>query len=193
MPATVKVWGPYVRISHWLLVAVLTAAWLTRRGGGAWHEWTGHAALALVVARTIAGFVLRGHARFASFLRGPRETLRYARELLARRERRYLGHNPLGGWMIVLLLAVTAATSATGWLYTTDRYWGIEWVERLHSTLADALVVLAALHVAGVVAASLRHRENLVAAMVHGRKRAGDVPHCGATPQDSPCRGRAPQ
>lgn len=171
MPATVAVWGPCVRIGHWLLVVSLTAAWLTRRGGGAWHEWTGYAALTLVVVRVVAGFVSRGYARFASFVRGPTETLRYGREVLAGRERRYIGHNPLGGYMIVLLLAVTAATGATGWLYTTDRYWGIEWVERLHSTLADVLLVLAALHVAGVIAASLRDRENLVAAMLHGRKR----------------------
>jgi len=175
VPDTVAVWGPYVRVGHWLLVASVTAAWLTRRGGGAWHEWTGYAALAFAGARLAAGFVVRGHARFASFVRGPAETLRYGREVLAGCERRHIGHNPLGGYMIVLLLAVTAATGATGWLYTTDRYWGIEWVERLHSTLADALLVLAALHVAGVIAASLRHRENLLAAMLHGRKRADDL------------------
>jgi cytochrome b len=157
-----------------LLVACLTAAWLTRRGGGAWHEWTGYAALALVAVRIAVGFVATGSARFARFVRGPGATWAYARDVLGRREARHLGHNPLGAYMIVLLLAITAATAATGWLYTTDRYWGIEWVETLHSTFADLLLVCAGLHVAGVIAASLRHRENLLAAMIHGRKRSED-------------------
>ena len=77
-----------------------------------------------------------------------------------------------------LLLALLILVSASGWLATTDRYWGVEWVQDLHHVLADALVVLALLHVCGVVYSSLRHRENLVAAMVSGRKRppaAGDV------------------
>jgi cytochrome b len=92
--------------------------------------------------------------------------------MLRRREPRHLGHNPLGGWMTVILLLTVALVGLSGWLYTTDRFWGVEWVERLHSTLADALLALAAVHVAGAIYASFRHRENLVAAMVHGRKRA---------------------
>lgn len=59
----------------------------------------------------------------------------------------------------------------SGWLYTTDRFWGVEWVETLHSILANLLLILAAVHVLGALYASFRHRENLVAAMVHGRKR----------------------
>ena len=93
-------------------------------------------------------------------------------------ERRYLGHNPLGGWMIVTLLATLAEVCATGWLATTDRYWGVEWVQELHEICAEALLALVALHVAGVVLESLRHRENLARAMITGRKaapRPGDV------------------
>jgi cytochrome b len=171
---TVAVWGPFIRIGHWLLAASILIAWLTRTGARTPHEWSGYVALALVAARTVWGFVGIGHARFASFVRDAPATWSYAIAVLQRREPRHMGHNPLGAYMIVLLLLATAATGVTGWLYTTDRYWGIEWVENLHSTLADLLLVLIALHVAGVIGASLRHRENLIAAMLHGRKRSAD-------------------
>jgi cytochrome b len=167
----VRVWDPVVRLCHWTLVATVALAWLTRHGGGAWHEGLGYAALAVVALRVLWGFAERGHARFADFMRGPRATLAYAAQVLARREPRTLGHNPLGAWMIVALLALTALTAGSGWLYTMDRYWGVPWVEALHGALSDALLALAALHVTGVVYTSRRHRENLAAAMLHGWKR----------------------
>ncbi|HKZ72690.1 MAG TPA: cytochrome b/b6 domain-containing protein [Steroidobacteraceae bacterium] len=170
--ADVKVWDPVVRTTHWLLVFGVVSAWLTRHAAGSWHEWLGYGALAVIAIRFVWG--LRGppHARFAQFIRSPTETLRYARQVLAGHEPRYLGHNPLGGWMIVALLLDVALVGASGWLYTTDAFWGVEWVERVHSLLADSLLVLAALHVSGVVFSSWRHRENLLIAMLHGRKRA---------------------
>ena len=66
---------------------------------------------------------------------------------------------------------MVALVGVTGWLYTTDRYWGVAWVEELHSTLSDILFLFVALHLLGVVFTSARHRENLVASMLHGRKR----------------------
>lgn len=75
--------------------------------------------------------------------------------------------------MVVALLAMVALVGITGWLYTTDRFWGIGWVEELHETLSDILFAFVGLHIVGVVFTSIRHRENLVAAMLHGRKRPG--------------------
>ena len=173
-PATVRVWDPLVRLSHWLLVATVALAWLTRHGWGAWHEWIGYGALAVIAIRLVWGFVGSPHARFGQFLRSPATTLRYAYDVLARRETRHIGHNPLGAWMIVALLVSAATAGATGWLYTTDRYWGVEWVERLHAASAEAVLWLAAFHVVGVLYASWRHRENLIAAMLHGKKRVSD-------------------
>ena len=167
----IKVWDPLVRMGHWLLVLSIAAAWLTRAGGGAWHEWTGYAALAVIVVRIAWGWLGPTRARFADFVRSPAVTLRYGLQVLSAREARYIGHNPLGGWRIVALLLNAAVLCISGWLYTTDRFWGVEWVETLHSTLADSLLVLAAAHVAGVIYSSWRHRENLLAAMFHGRKR----------------------
>ncbi|MSO89462.1 MAG: cytochrome B [Rhodospirillaceae bacterium] len=169
-----RVWDPLVRLGHWALVASVAAAWLTRHGGGLWHEWIGYAALAIVGLRILWGWVGSPYARFAQFVRAPSATLTYARAMLARTEPRYLGHNPPGGWMILALLAAVIAVGLSGWLYTTDTYWGVEWVERLHDTLADILLILVAVHVGGVIFASRRHRENLVAAMIHGRKRPAE-------------------
>jgi cytochrome b len=168
----VLVWDRVVRGCHWLLAAGIAAAWLTRHGWGRWHEWIGYAVLAVVATRVAWGLIGTRFARFAQFVRGPRATLRHAADVIARREPRHLGHNPLGAWMILALLASTALAGLTGWLYTTDAFWGDERMEVLHWLSASAVLVLVPLHVAGVVLASVRHRESLVAAMLHGRKRA---------------------
>jgi len=169
----VTVWDPLVRIGHWLLVVGVAAAWITRTGGHELHEALGYAALAIVVLRVLWGFTGPRHARFSEFVRSPAATLDYAKLLLAAREPRYVGHNPLGGWMTVVLLLVITAVGVSGWVYTTDAYWGVKWVADLHEALSDVLLALIALHLAGVALASYRHRENLVAAMLHGRKRPG--------------------
>ncbi|MGH8285795.1 MAG: cytochrome b/b6 domain-containing protein [Steroidobacteraceae bacterium] len=171
-PSQVKVWDPLVRIAHWLLALTVLIAWLTRHSPGRWHEWIGYGSLVLVGVRLIWGFLGSRHARFSEFVRSPTETLGYSLKLVAGQESRHVGHNPLGGWMIVALLLNVVLVSLTGWLYTTDRFWGVAWLDALHSALADGLIVLVALHLAGVVYSSVRHRENLIAAMFHGRKRA---------------------
>ena len=173
---SVRVWDPLVRIAHWSLVGGIVVAWLTRHGGGALHEWAGYLTIAVVIVRIIWGFVGPPHARFAHFVRPPSATSEYAALVYLGRDPRYLGHNPLGGWMIVALLVTALAAAGSGWLYVTDRFWGIEWVEKMHEGLSNLLFALAGLHIAGALVASWRHSENLAGAMVHGNKReAGPV------------------
>jgi len=177
-----RVWDALVRLLHWTLAAAVIAAWVS----GHWqpsdfdavHHTAGYVALAAVALRLIWGFVGGRHARFSQFVRGPREVLAYARALRGGHEKRYVGHNPLGGWMALLLWASAAALSITGWLYTTEWLWGYAWLEELHAALGWAVAALVGGHLGGVVVTSWRHRENLVGAMFSGRKRApeaGDV------------------
>ena len=85
--------------------------------------------------------------------------------------RRYVGHNPAGGAMVLLLIAMIAGIVTSGYMMTTDTFWGIEWVEDVHKALVYSTLGLIALHIAGVVLASLEHRENLARAMITGWKR----------------------
>ena len=169
--ATVPVWDRFVRVFHWSLVLLIAAAWLTT-DAKAVHHWIGYAVLALVAARLVWGVIGSPHARFADFVRGPAQVLAYLRDLIHRHERRYLGHNPAGGAMIVALLAAILVTCVSGWLMLTDRFWGSETLEEVHEIAANTILVLVACHVSGVIWESLRHRENLVRAMFTGRKRA---------------------
>jgi len=174
----VRVWDLPVRIGHWTLVLGIVAAWLTRHGAGKWHEWLGYAALGVVTLRVVWGLTGSRYARFSQFVRSPATTAQYAKQILNGSEPRHIGHNPLGGWMVVALIVAIAGVCASGSLYTTDQYWGVKWVEELHEGLTNFLLALVALHIGGVIFSSLRHGENLFAAMIHGRKRGageGDV------------------
>jgi cytochrome b len=155
----------------------MITSFVTHEGAGKLHEYTGYVALAAASLRLLMGFAGSGYWRFTQFVRGVANTFHYARSVKNHTEARYLGHNPLGGWMVLALLADAIATGLTGWLFTTDRFWGVAWLEELHSVLGHLLIPLLLLHLAGVLFTSLRHRENLVAAMLHGRKSA-------AGPQD---------
>jgi cytochrome b len=166
-----KVWDGFVRVAHWTLASSVIVAWATHEGGGRWHEWIGYVALATAILRILWGFAGSRYARFAQFVYAPKTTLAYAGSVLKGHELRYIGHNPLGGWMVVVLLLTVTASGFTGWLFTTDRFWGDEWLEELHGAISNALLPLVALHLAGVIFTSWKHRENLVRAMFTGRKR----------------------
>ena len=152
------------------------------------HLVAGIAAVALVVSRTVWGLLGSRNARFSGFLEHPRAVLRHLAELRAGAAPRHLGHNPLGGWMIVLLLAAILLLGATGVVtlggslksgplaFATAFSLG-EAARFVHKLLALGLLGLVVLHLGGVVLESRRTRENLAAAMVRGRKqrRPGDV------------------
>ena len=170
-PRVARVWDPVVRIFHWSLVASFVVAWLTRHSSEDIHHLAGYAAAGLIAVRLAWGFFGTPYARFTQFVRDPRTVLHYLRDMLAGREARYIGHNPAGGVMVMALILAMGTTALTGWMMTTDSYYGVAWVAHLHELVADGLLLLVLAHVGGVVFASVRHRENLIGAMISGRKR----------------------
>lgn len=172
---SVQVWDPFVRVFHWLLVAGFAVNYfeLVREGKLA-HQVIGYVVLGLVAARILWGFFGPRHARFSSFIARPPEVVQYIADMLAHRSRRHVGHNPAGAAMVLALLAVTILVGATGWLSTTDWFFGSDFMEEAHEILANLMLALAGLHILGVIHASWRHRENLVLSMVTGRKRDHD-------------------
>ncbi len=193
VPARVVVWDRVVRGFHWSLVAAIALAAVTGFFAGApWidvHVWAGAAAAALVAGRFVWGFLGSTHARFADFVVSPATALAHVRVLFTGRAHRHRGHNPLGGVMILALLAVIAAIAVSGALalggaekagpfaFLTTFATGVQ-AREVHEALAYVLVGLIVLHVAGAVFESRRTRENLVRAMLDGRKqiRRGDHP-----------------
>ena len=170
-PASVRVWDPFVRLFHWSLVGLFAVAFLTGDESDRLHIAVGYAIGGLIALRILWGFVGSRHARFADFVSGPRQTASYLRDVVRQKARRYLGHNPAGGVMIVALLLMLVGTSISGYLLTTGAYWGSKAAEEAHEIFANLTVGLIVLHVIGVLAASVLHRENLVQAMITGRKR----------------------
>ena len=167
----IRVWDPVVRVFHWTLVTAFATALLVEEGGRL-HDAAGYVVLGLIAVRLVWGVIGPEHARFASFVPTLAGLVGYLRGVARGKPARFLGHNPAGGVMIVLLLATVFTAAASGWLMTTDRFWGVAWVEELHEGAAWLALALVGVHVLGVLVSSLLHRENLVRAMVTGNKPA---------------------
>ena len=177
-PPTVRVWDCFVRLFHWSLVASFVVAWLSAESRSDLHHWAGYAAAALIGFRLIWGFTGSHYALFRQFVRRPSTVMQFGKAMLRHEEPRYIGHNPAGSLMILGLIIAMAVTGITGWMYTLDALWGVEWVEEVHETTAELMLIMILLHVLGVIYAGYQHKENLVRSMISGRKRSpepGDV------------------
>jgi cytochrome b len=197
----IQVWDIWVRLFHWLLVLAFVVAAYTgffgRKTQIDIHVIAGVSAAALVAFRLIWGIWGTTYARFSSFMTPPSKTLRHARCIIGSREHVSIGHTPLGGWMIVALLVLVAAVAITGTVtlggvvkegplapfVSFASGWG---AREVHETLAIVLSALVGLHILGAIFESLRIRENLMRAMVTGRKLdrpdAETVTHAPARP-----------
>ena len=165
----VAAWDAAVRLLHWALAAlVLLDFWLD--DGGWPHRTLGYAAVGVVVARLLWSAVASGAARLATLRPSPHDTVSYLRRGMPRSA----GHDPLGVWMVWLLWSLVLLLGITGWMSRLDAFWGDDGIRAVHAWLAQALLIAIAVHLSGIVAMSWRWRENLVAAMLTGRKRPTD-------------------
>ena len=189
---SIKVWDFPTRIFHWSLVTLILAAFITAEGSPSifWiHIYAGTAIVGLVAFRLVWGVMGSRYARFDDFVHSPKTVKNYAIKLLQFRPPHHVGHNPLGGWMVVALLVSVLAIALTGLMMSEDGYVGplafvgSDLVGDLHEGLGHAWIPLVALHVGGVVVHGLISRENLVRAMVNGKKQVtGDAAEQSISP-----------
>jgi cytochrome b len=167
---SVRVWDPFVRIFHWSLVLSMTANAFFTEGDGAIHQWIGYVVAALIVARIVWGFVGTAHARFSSFPPSLHASMDQLADISVGRRKIHIGHTPLGAFMIYNLLLTVLVICASGYLMTTDAFWGAEWTEDLHKGAVTWMEISAVVHVIAVMFESVRTKVNLPRAMITGYK-----------------------
>ena len=180
---TARVWDPLLRIFHWALVLLFVVAYLSGSRPAYYrvHEIAGIGILGLVIFRILWGFAGPQPARFADFLRGPRAVMGHLRDLLGRRHHPVMGHNPLGGWAVLVILTLVLVEVVSGLFASTFDYdgplarlvpdvWAATMAD-IHLVNLNLLLAILLVHLTGVAVTSALGQENLVASMIHGRKR----------------------
>ena len=167
----VEVWDLPLRLWHWVLAACVLVAWFTPTVYDGLHRIVGYAVIALLAFRLVWGFWGSRYSRFRMVGVRLRAAPSYLLNLRRGITGRYIGLNPAGTLMLVALLASLAVSVITGAMSVTVTFFGVWWIEDTHAYASDAVIVLVVLHVVGVVLMGLLQRENLIRAMITGRKR----------------------
>lgn len=170
----VKVWDLFVRLFHWSLVISFITEALLLDEDSRLHEQLGYFILALIGARLVWGVVGSKYARFSSFTPSIPAAVEQLSDIATQRTRAHLGHSPIGALMIYNLLISIILIGATGWMMTTNMFWGSDGVEDLHEGLVIWAGASAVVHIIAVILESRRSRVNLVKAMVTGYKTLPD-------------------
>ena len=184
----IRVWDPLVRVGHWLLVISFILAYLSEDDFLSLHTWAGYSVTGIILTRIAWGFIGTRHARFSDFVYPLSTVVQFVKNTLILRAKRYIGHNPAGGLMILAMIASLLITNLSGmavygaaenagplaaWLGGSSHFLE-EIFEGIHEFFANLTLLLVIVHVTGVVLESLIHRENLVRAMVTGYKSGKD-------------------
>ncbi len=180
----IKVWDTGVRLFHWSLAGAFFIAYISEDDWPLTHLYSGYLIGILLLFRLIWGFSGSRHARFRDFVYTPSTIIGYLKQAIRLRAPRHLGHNPAGGAMVLLLIAVLSITVISGIaLYGIVDFSGplaglmrgeqaADVVEAIHETGANLTLLLIAVHLLGVAHSSIEHHENLVKSMITGLKRS---------------------
>lgn len=171
----IKVWDPAVRLFHWSLVIAFTANALILDDDSKLHQYVGYVVVGLITFRVLWGFVGTQYARFSSFPPSVAGSTEQLSDMATGRTKIHVGHTPLGALMIYNLLATLAIIGASGYLMTTDMFWGVEWPEEVHELSVAWAEFSVVLHIAAVLFESHRTKVNLPRAMMTGVKTVPDV------------------
>ena len=169
---TVKVWDWPVRVFHWTLAASVLGAFVTGENEDfeRLHQTLGWVAAGLIAFRVVWGLVGTRYARFTEFISSPAQVWAYIKSLRSGQPQHFVGHNPVGAVAVMLLMGLTALSVYTGWLALAED--AAEWLEEAHEIAANTLITVVLVHVIGVLWGSRTHGENLLKAMLTGRKTA---------------------
>lgn len=180
-----RVWDPALRFFHWALALLVTTTWLLAKLGPAkmtLHFWLGYAIIVLLVFRVVWGLLGPREARFSQLFSGPGVTVRYLRDFTKRVPSYWRGHNPMGGWSVIAMLALLVMQVATGLVSDPDDYINVGplasevsgAVSRraltLHHLGGTLILILVLLHVAIILYYRFWKREDLVRPMITGWK-----------------------
>ena len=166
----IKVWDPVVRVFHWGTAgAFIINYWFI--DDGYIHEWLGYGVACLLLIRLVWGMVGSRHARFTDFFPTPARLTHYVKNLLKGKHEQTLGHNPMGGLMILVPMSLLAGICLTGWFMTLDMFWAVPWPEEVHELLANLTQALVFVHVAVVLMMDVFFKEGLIRAMITGKKK----------------------
>ncbi len=182
LPSTVRAWDPLLRVFHWSLVFFFLLAFITEDDWLELHVIAGYAVSCLIAFRLLWGLVGTRNARFTTFVKSPANMAKYIKSLLKFKVPHYLGHNPLGAAMVVALLSGITLVAFTGMTIiaidgngplagTFVASWNADWMEEVHEAFANFTLFMVIAHIAGVGFSSLVEGENLVKAMLTGRKK----------------------
>ena len=169
---TVKVWDWPVRVFHWTLAASVLGAFVTGENEDfeRLHQTLGWVAAGSIAFRVVWGLIGTRYARFREFVRGPAQVWAYVKSVRSGQAQHFVGHNPVGAIAVIVLMVLVSLSVYTGWLLTADDV--AEWLEDAHEIAANTLITVVLVHVIGVLWSSRTHGENLLKAMLTGRKTA---------------------
>lgn len=178
---TIKVWDPFVRIFHWSLVFFFFLAYITEDDWINIHSYAGYTVISLITFRIIWGFFGTYYARFNQFVTSFGSVKTYLKQIFSGNAKHYVGHNPAGGIMIIILLISLFLITFTGMsVFATEGHgplattfisqWSEDILEEAHELFANLTVLMVIIHVSGVVVSSLLHKENLIKSMITGTK-----------------------